>query len=102
MTDPAPKSAGTGAAIRRLLTDYIGGQWGILALAVVCMLFASALGGGIPWLVNSVTKQVFIRHQASLLLPLSLLAFGIMALRAASLFFGRMLIDSLGEKAVAN
>ena len=42
-----------------------------------------------------------MRHQAELLLPLSLMAFGIMALRAVSLFFGRMLIDSLGEKAVA-
>jgi subfamily B ATP-binding cassette protein MsbA len=101
MTYPAPKSASTGAAVRRLLADYIGGQWGILALAILCMLFASAMGGGIPWLVNSVTKQVFMRHQAELLLPLSLMAFGIMALRAASLFFGRMLIDSLGEKAVA-
>jgi ATP-binding cassette, subfamily B, bacterial MsbA len=101
MTHPAPKPAGTGAAIRRLLADYVGGQWGLLALAILCMLFASAMGGGIPWLVNSVTKQVFMRHQAALLLPLSLMAFGIMALRAASLFFGRMLIDSLGEKAVA-
>ena len=101
MTHPAPRQAGTGAAIRRLLADYVGEQWGLLALAVLCMLFASAMGGGIPWLVNSVTKQVFMRHQAALLLPLSLMAFGIMALRAASLFFGRMLIDSLGEKAVA-
>jgi subfamily B ATP-binding cassette protein MsbA len=101
MTHPAPRQAGTGAAVRRLLADYVGERWGLLALAVLCMLFASAMGGGIPWLVNSVTKQVFMRHQAALLLPLSLMAFGIMALRAASLFFGRMLIDSLGEKAVA-
>jgi subfamily B ATP-binding cassette protein MsbA len=101
MTETAPKQAGTGAIVRRLLVDYVGGQWGLLALAVLCMLFTSAMGGGIPWLVNSVTKQVFMRHQAALLLPLSLMAFGIMAARAASLFFGRMLIDSLGEKAVA-
>ena len=51
--------------------------------------------------MNTVTKQIFLRHQAALLLPLSLVAFGIMALRAVSLFFGRMLIDSLGEKIVA-
>ena len=101
MTETAPKQAGTGAIVRRLLVDYVGGQWGLLALAVLCMLFTSAMGGGIPWLVNSVTKQVFMRHQAALLLPLSLMAFGIMAARAASLFFGRMLIDSLGERAVA-
>ena len=79
----------------------MGGQWGLLALAVVCMLSASAMGGGIPWLVRSVTDQIFVRHKAELLVPLSLMAFGIMTLRAGGLFFGRMLIDSLGEKAVA-
>jgi subfamily B ATP-binding cassette protein MsbA len=101
MNRAAPREAGTIAALRRLLADYVGGEWGLLLLAIFCMLFASAMYGGIPWLVNTVTKQVFMRHQAALLLPLSLLAFGIMALRAVSLFFGRMLIDSLGEKAVA-
>src|ERR1700691_5878082 len=101
MNRAAPREAGTVAALRRLLADYVGGEWGLLLLAIFCMLFASAMYGGIPWLVNTVTKQVFMRHQAALLLPLSLLAFGIMAMRAVSLFFGRMLIDSLGEKIVA-
>ena len=101
MNRPVLREAGTAAAIRRLLTDYVSGQWGLLLLAILCMLFASAMYVGIPWLVNTVTKQVFMRHQAALLLPLSLMAFGIMALRATSLFFGRMLIDSLGEKTVA-
>ncbi|HEY4276358.1 MAG TPA: ABC transporter ATP-binding protein [Rhizomicrobium sp.] len=101
MKDIAPKQASTGAVIRRLLADYIGGQWGFLALAVFCMLFASAMGGAIPWLVRSVTDQIFVRHKADLLVPLSLMAFGIMTLRAGGLFSGRMLIDSLGEKAVA-
>ena len=98
MPSPQPR---TGAIIRRLLRDYVGDQWGLLALAVFCMLFASAMGGGIPWLVRSVTDQIFVRHKAELLVPLSLMAFGIMILRAGGLFFGRMLIDSLGEKAVA-
>ena len=101
MKETAPRQAGTGAIFRRLLADYVGGQWGLLALAVVCMLFASAMGGGIPWLVRSVTDQIFVRHKAELLVPLSLMAFGIMTLRAGGLFFGRMLIDSLGERAVA-
>ena len=97
----ARRPAGSGAIIRRLLTDYVGRQWGLLLLAILCMLFTSAMGGALPWLVNNVTKQVFMRREAELLLPLSLMAFGVMALRAVSLFFGRMLIDSLGERAVA-
>jgi ATP-binding cassette, subfamily B, bacterial MsbA len=101
MSPSASNQAGAGAVIRRLLRDYVGEQWGLLALAVFCMLFASTMGGAIPWLVRSVTDQIFVRHKAELLLPLSLMAFGIMVLRAGGLFFGRMLIDSLGEKAVA-
>jgi subfamily B ATP-binding cassette protein MsbA len=96
-----PKDMTTLAVIRRLIRDYVSRQWGLLVLAVFCMLLTSAMGGAIPWLVNSVTKQIFMRHMGELLLPLSLAAFGIMALRAASLFFGKMTIDSLGERAVA-
>ena len=95
------KTLGAGAIIARLLRDYVKGQSAILAGAIFCMLFTSLMGGAIPWLVNQVTKQIFMRHTASLLLPLSGLAFAIMVARAASLFFGRMLIDSLGERAVA-
>jgi subfamily B ATP-binding cassette protein MsbA len=95
------KDLSTLAVIRRLIRDYVSRQWGLLVLAVFCMLLTSAMGGAIPWLVNSVTKQIFMRHMGELLLPLSLAAFGIMALRAASLFFGKMTIDSLGERAVA-
>ena len=32
----------TGAVIRRLLRDYVSGQWGLLVLAIFCMLLASA------------------------------------------------------------
>ena len=102
MAAPSPnKDMNTLAVIRRLIRDYVSRQWGLLALAVFCMLLTSAMGGAIPWLVNSVTKQIFMRHMSELLLPLSLAAFGIMALRAASLYFGKMTIDSLGERAVA-
>jgi len=99
---PKPhKDMNTLAVIGRLIRDYVSQQWGLLVLAVFCMLLTSAMGGAIPWLVNSVTKQIFMRHMGELLLPLSLAAFGIMALRAASLFFGKLTIDSLGERAVA-
>jgi subfamily B ATP-binding cassette protein MsbA len=95
------KDLSTLAVIRRLMLDYVSRQWGLLVLAVVCMLFSAAMSGTIPLLVDTFTKQIFTRHLNPLLLPLSLAAFGIMVLRAASLFFGKMTIDSLGERAVA-
>ena len=73
MNRPAPREAGIGPVIRRLLADYVGGQWGLLLLAIFCMLFASAMGGGIPWLVRGVTNQIFVRQKAELLVPLSLI-----------------------------
>jgi len=99
--DFGSKDVSTSYLVRRLMRDYISREWGLLSLAVFCMLFTSLMGGLIPMLVNWNTKYIFLRHDASMLLPLSLAAFGVMALRAASGFVGKATIDSLGEKAVA-
>jgi len=87
--------------IRRLLRDYIGGQWGLLLLAIFCMLLTSAVSGLVPWLINLEVKLIFLRHQAEMLLPMSLAVVGVVGFRAITLFFGRMTLDSLGEKTVA-
>jgi subfamily B ATP-binding cassette protein MsbA len=101
---PAPgpqKELGAGAIIRRLLRDYVSGQWGLLAAAILSMLFAAAMGGAIPLLLNQIVKYIFIRHTAAMLAPLSLAVLGLMVARAAGQFFGRVTVDSLGEKTVA-
>ena len=91
----------TGPIIRRLLRDYVRGQWGLLLLAILCMLLTSAVSGLVPHLLNLVVKLVFMRQQAEMLLPLSLAVVGVVAFRAVSQFFGRMTLDSVGEKTVA-
>ncbi|HKX64995.1 MAG TPA: ABC transporter ATP-binding protein [Rhizomicrobium sp.] len=98
---PAPAAINTGAVIRRLLRDYLSGQWGLLALAIFAMLLTSAISGLVPQLVNWEIKLIFLRHQSELLLPLSLAVAGVVGLRAVTLFFGRMTLDSLAEKTVA-
>ena len=45
---PSPTAGNTGAVIRRLLRDYLSGQWGLLVLAVFCMLLTSAISGLVP------------------------------------------------------
>jgi subfamily B ATP-binding cassette protein MsbA len=94
----APKTA---AIARRLLRDYVGAQWGLAVLAVSCMLLTSAISGLVPLLLNLEVKLIFLRHQAEMLLPMSLAVVGVVGLRAVTLFFGRMLLDSLGERTVA-
>src|SRR3954471_3356443 len=91
----------TGAIVRRLLRDYISGQWGLAALAVFCMLLTSAVSGLVPHLLNLEVKLIFLRHEADMLLPMSLAVVGVVGFRAVTLFFGRMWLDSLGERTVA-
>ena len=98
---PMPPSAKSGAVIRRLLRDNVGGEWGLLLLAIFCMLLTSAVSGLVPHLLNLVVKQIFMRQQAEMLLPLSLAVVGVVAFRAVTLFFGRMTLDTVGEKTVA-
>lgn len=90
-----------GAVIHRLLRDYLGGQWLLLSLAILCMLLTSAIGGLVPLVVNWEIKFIFVRREAQLLLPLALAVTGIVALRAVTLYFGRATLDSLGEKTAA-
>ncbi|HKB96612.1 MAG TPA: ABC transporter ATP-binding protein [Rhizomicrobium sp.] len=97
----APEPGKAGAVIRRLLRDYVGGQWGLLVLAIFCMLLTSAIGGLVPMMVSWEVKLIFLRHQAELLLPLALAVAGVVWLRAVTLFFGRLTVDSLGERTVA-
>jgi subfamily B ATP-binding cassette protein MsbA len=98
---PGPSNLKSGAVIRRLLRDYVSAEWGLLVLAVPCMLIAAALMPLVPQLVSWEIKYVFQRHNAAWLLPLAVGGFGIMALRATAMFLGRMWIDTLGEKSVA-
>ena len=97
----APKDLTTGAMIRRLLRDYIRAQWGLLAAAILFMLLASAMTGLFPMLLSWIVKYIFVRHAPDSLVPLSLAVLGLLWLRAAGQYFGRMTVDSLGEKTIA-
>ena len=100
-SSPNSKPLGAGQVIARLLRDYVRGQWRLLAAGVLALLLAAAAGGGLPQLVKLLLKQIFDKGLESWLLPLSLIAFAVIALRAIGMFIGRALIDTLGEKAVA-
>ena len=98
---PSPSPSNAGAVIRRLLRDYVSGEWGLLILAIVCMLVASITISVLPQVVNWETKYIFQRHDARWLVPLAVGGFVGMTLRAVSMFLGRMWIDSVGEKCAA-
>jgi len=95
----SPLSAGQ--VVTRLLRDYVRGQWHLFVLGILALLLAALAGGLLPQLVKLLLKQIFDKGAESWLLPLSLIAFGVISLRAIGMFIGRALIDTLGEKAVA-
>ena len=98
---PVPPPGKAGAVVRRLLRDYVSGQWGLLLLAIFCMLLTSTIGGLVPMMVSWEIKLIFLRHQAELLLPLALAVTAVVGVRAITLFFGRTTLDSLSERTVA-
>ena len=99
---PAPPSRTAGAMVRRLIKDYVREQWLLLAGGIAFMLFAAVMQGALPQLIAQTVKDIFLRHLSSQLIPLSLAAVIILWARAAGLFLGRAIIDSLGEKTAAS
>jgi subfamily B ATP-binding cassette protein MsbA len=101
-TTSGPGALSAGAVFRRLLRDYLSGQWGLLSVAILCMLATSAISGLVPLMVSWQIKFIFVQKKAALLLPMALAVTGVVALRAVTLFFGRMWLDSLAEKTAAD
>jgi subfamily B ATP-binding cassette protein MsbA len=101
MTIPAPQDLATTTVIRRLARDYLPGNWGVLALGILCMLVTDAMSGLLPWGLGQATQLIFVDHRADLLLLIAASAFAIMLVRALSFFGGKALIDSLAERIVA-
>jgi subfamily B ATP-binding cassette protein MsbA len=97
----ASRPLGAAQVVARLMRDYVRGQWHLLATGILALLLAAAAGGILPQLVKLELKQIFDKGSESWLLPLSLIAFATIALRATGLFIGKAMIDTLGEKAVA-
>lgn len=88
--------------IRRVFLDYIRTQWATFAAALACMLVTSAASGSIPLIVNQTVKTLFIDKQANMLAVIPILVVALMTVRAASWYAQQTLIDTVGERVVAN
>jgi subfamily B ATP-binding cassette protein MsbA len=91
----------TGAVIRRLLRDYVGGQAGLLAAAVFFMLLTSVASACIPLGVQPALQYIFVEHRSDMLTIIPLAAIALMVVRAVSFYAGKTLMDTVGESAVA-
>jgi subfamily B ATP-binding cassette protein MsbA len=108
--DVAPAADGFGsvpetgnvAVIVRLFRDYIRKQWPIFTAALLCMIVTSAASGAIPLIVNYTVKTLFIEKQANMLAIIPVLVIALMTVRALSWYAQQTLIDTVGERVVAD
>jgi len=86
---------------KRLFRNYIAGQWRLLVAAALCMMVTAAATSAIPLLIKLTVHYLFELRRADLLVPITLAVLVLMVVRAASWFGQKVLIDSVGERAIA-
>jgi ATP-binding cassette, subfamily B, bacterial MsbA len=100
----APKRRGRQgdvAAIRRLLHDYMGRQWPLLMLGIVCMIITAAMQGALAGVINPAIKKIFLQKHADQLVIIPLEIMAIIVLRAVSGFGEQSIINTIAERIVA-
>jgi subfamily B ATP-binding cassette protein MsbA len=88
--------------IRRLFRDYVRKQWPTLAIAVVGMVVTAASTAALAWLTDPAIKYLFLSKNESALIWIPLAILGVVVLRAVTQFVQQSLMDSVGERAVAD
>jgi len=87
--------------LRRLIHDYVAGQWPTVFLAITCMLLVAGANAAIPVLIKLTVKFLFVRKSPEMLWPITLAVVAVMGIRAVSWFGQKSLIDTVGERIVA-
>jgi subfamily B ATP-binding cassette protein MsbA len=95
---PQPRTATIAA---RLFRDYIAGQWPVLIAAVLCMAVTAAATSYIPLLIKDTTDYLFDQKRTEMLWPITIGVLALMSVRAASWFGQKVLIDTIGERVIA-
>jgi subfamily B ATP-binding cassette protein MsbA len=94
-------TAQTPAVLRRLVRDYVSGQWSILFVAIFCMLMVAAANAAIPVLIKLTVKFLFVRKSEAMLWPITIAVVAVMTVRAVAWFGQKSLLDTVGERIVA-
>ncbi|MEI9993125.1 MAG: ABC transporter ATP-binding protein [Rhizomicrobium sp.] len=87
--------------IRRLFRDYVRKQWPMLSVAVAGMAMTAAMTAALAWLTDPAIKFLFLAKDKSALIWIPLAILGVVVLRAVTQFLQQSLMDTVGERAVA-
>src|SRR5690348_18235404 len=86
------------AVLRRLVRDYVSGQWSVLFIAILCMLTVAAANAAIPVLIKLTVKFLFVRKSEEMLWPITIGVVVVMTVRAVAWFGQKSLLDTVGER----
>jgi ATP-binding cassette, subfamily B, bacterial MsbA len=99
---PRPAAPSHNAAIiRRLVTQYMRKQWTTLAVAVVCMIVTASMTAALAYLTDPAIRYLFLEKRADLLVLVPAAIFGVVVVRAVTQYLQQSMMDSVGERAVA-
>jgi subfamily B ATP-binding cassette protein MsbA len=88
--------------IARLMRETVLPHWPVLVLALCAMTVAAATAGALPFLMQTVTDEIFAAKNEDFLYAMPVLVIAIMAFRAAAEWTARVSDAWLGTQVVAD
>jgi subfamily B ATP-binding cassette protein MsbA len=95
------KSRGDFAIVRRLMRNYMKGQWPLLIFGIVCMVVTASMQGALAGLINPAIKRIFLLKHADQLVIIPLEIMAVMILRAVTGFGEQAIVNTIAERIVA-
>jgi subfamily B ATP-binding cassette protein MsbA len=87
--------------IMRLVREFMLPNWRILAISIAAMTFTAATAGALPFILQKVADEIFVKKDSSLLFVLPALLVVLMAFRAGAEWVANVYEARLGTKVVA-
>ncbi len=90
------------AVIRRLVRDYLGRRYLLLAASIACMVLAAAMSAVLPLLLGPVVKKIFLAKDLHMLVVLPLAVVTAVTVRAFASFGQDAILTGLSEIVIAD
>jgi ATP-binding cassette, subfamily B, bacterial MsbA len=96
------RNHGDWPVVARLLRDYVGNRWGLLAAGIFCMVVSAAMTGMMAGLINPAIKRVFLLKHADqfIIIPLEYMA--VIIVRAIASFGEQSITNTIAERISAD
>ena len=92
------KPRGDWQIVRRLMRDYLRGEWGLLALGVLCMVISAGMTGLLAGLLNPASKRIFLLKHPDQFIIVPLEYMGLIIVRAITSFGEQAITNTIAEK----